>query len=264
MRLLPRISVPEVDSLLVKYRGLSVETIAGKTDETKPWQDSWPTAPTGGYPVESADLEAWRRQIISIARACGYPGESGRSKQREFDRQVTRILWERLSQVAVGDLMRGETWAFLTTVLLPDVTLWRFSGQGNEKGMPVRRRYLGGHRNVFQRLWTRAFLLRQDHVDDPYHLVDALSEDELVGLLERPNISANPEIAQAIAGTLVAFDPEIKKVGLKREEVHRAAMLRIRARFPVIALDFLDGDELGAELDSAYRKALEALRAEMG
>lgn len=262
MLLLPRISISEVDLLLDEYRGLSVNELAARTEQLRPWLKSRPTSPTGGYPVDSAVLETWRRGILSIAYEWGYPIDSGRDKQRgEFDRKVTKFLWQQLSEVAPGDLMRGETWAFLTTELLPDVTLWRFPGQGSDRGLPVRRRFIGGQRNAFQRLWTRALLLRQDTAAEPYHLIDSMSEDELVGLIERPNVSASPELAQAIARTLVGFSSDISDAGVKREEVHRGAMLRIRARFPVIAIDFLEGEELQAELDRAYWNALEAEKA---
>ena len=60
-------------------------------------------------------------------------------------------------------------WNFLSCDLMPEVVHWRFFHK-RDVYQPTKEalidRYLGGRRNCFQRLWWRAFCLRDLYSDE--------------------------------------------------------------------------------------------------
>ena len=62
------------------------------------------------------------------------------------------------------------------------------------------KRFTGGVRNAFQRLWMRGSTLdRGEDRPDRWGLVRALSEDAMVQIFERASISSDARLARAVA-----------------------------------------------------------------
>ena len=136
-------------------------------------------------------------------------------------------------------------------VLLPDLATWRFPNQND-------RRLMGGDRNTFQRLWWRAYLLSDASTDDPWHLLK-LPEDAMVGLMERPGISSNPEVTRAIARTISRIAEALPNA--KKEDGWRLAYKLIRQRIPLVNLDSLGPADLNEQLGSISTATLLRMNA---
>ena len=129
-------------------------------------------AQTGGVRASKEDLLLFRYEILAIAQKYGYPNKTNQEGRSKFDSDCARWLCSE-SQLIVGDALRSETWSFLSLVLLPDVCYWRFSQTGLKK-----IHVIGGAKNLFKRLWRRAFLLAADGGgSDALKYLDILSED---------------------------------------------------------------------------------------
>ena len=81
----------------------------------------------------------------------GWPTPMTRLGGPQFDRQLAAEL-HRQMHILPADAAVEDVWSFLSLVLLPDVACWRFPDRSEER--------LRGHfRNVFRRLWWRAYIL---------------------------------------------------------------------------------------------------------
>jgi hypothetical protein len=141
-------------------------------------------------------------------------------------------------------------------VLLPHVVRWRFPGQ---RGAPTStERFLGaqrGIRNCFGRLWWRAELLFDEPADDPYHLLAALGEDELVQITERPSIAGCQPLAKALASGIANLPAG---AGAPRMVVARETIRRVRRAAALIEVRALEPESLKSMVARAIDDALSA------
>lgn len=201
-------------------------------------------AQTGGQRVTPTQLTKIRQSVLKIAQRFGFPKEGTEKGKAEFD-AICAVWLRKQAGIEVGEGLRDGVWAYLTIEVLPDVAAWRFPQRN-------ARRFLGGVRNTFQRLWRRAFLL--DHAGDTRTLrecLTSLQEDSFVQLIERPGSSANPYIASRIAAAWIrasknpAYGP--------MEDLHRKVMKELTQIGAVISLDYLPELELDTLFDKLYR-----------
>lgn len=240
MILFPRLSKLEAERRFGEIEHLSVADLFVSDVRVS---DEATFAQTGGTRITREELKRIRQSVIKIAERFGFP-EAGNEKTRaEFD--ATCAVWLRKqANIESGEGFRDEVWAYLTIELLPDIAAWRFPNRN-------ARRFLGGVRNAFQRLWRRAFLL--DHAEDAKKLRDylkSLQEDSFVQLIERPGSSANPYIASRVAAAWVRAS-EVPELG-PMEETHRKVMKELTQVGAVICLDYLPECELDSLLDKLY------------
>jgi hypothetical protein len=124
-------------------------------------------------------------------------------------------------------------------------------------------RFLGagrGLRNVFGRVWWRGELLRDADPPagrDPYWLVDALTEDELTGIVERPRAVATRTLAVALARALV----ETNCHGVPRTLVAREGLKQLLRLGYFVEFDALEPHELSVACESLFRRSVMNLRA---
>lgn len=245
---------PRLSPVQVRER---LQTIAGRSPRqlselaTSSFQDAI-FAATGGGRVNTAVLDQVRNRLLSAAEKYGFPDEST-SSPVAFDPTASAILLHDLP-IAPGEACRDDAWSFLTTMLLPDLTTWRFPDQ-NE------RRFLGGARNAFQRLWWRAYLLEDAGAPDPLWLV-RLPEDALVGLMERPGISSNRRVAREIARAIRTIADTLPASA--REGGWRLAYKRIRQRVPLVNLDVLPDNSLIQQLNEICTAVMTETRIAAG
>lgn len=205
---------------------------------------------TGGRRTSNAELQSLRDRVLEIARNEGFPQPVRQEAAARFD--VKAAIELSALPMAPGEAARDDVWAFMSLVLLPDVACWRFSDR-NE------RRLLGGVRNVFQRMWWRAFVLRDPDSRDEWHLL-RLPEDALVGLMERPGISSNPVVAVEIARTIESLAGSVAPGD--REDAWRDAYKRVRQRIPIVNLDWLPSGELRSLLQGIAKDTADAFAEE--
>ena len=197
-------------------------------------------SPTGGNRIPIPNLRELGKSIRGIAEKAGYPSiEVSDRATRLFDVDTGQLLYRQL-QISTNEASRAGVWEFLTCILLPDVVRWRFPGRG---ATPVTHaeRFTGGIRNTFKRLWRRAFILSDPNQSDPCHLVRQLSEDELVQVTERPQASANRDLARV---TVELFLKTVESTHMvERERLMREAQKRLVRKLPVICFEALNLSE---------------------
>ncbi len=132
-------------------------------------------------------------------------------------------------------------WSFISLVLLPDVTFWRFR---NKKLRNDYERALGYPRNVFRRLWWRAYTLGLVDESAP----SAMYEDEAVGILERPSIGGNRRLASTIAAI------HLRRFGkaARRTDIMRDALKRLRRLHAFTNFHGLTDDQLISVVEECF------------
>lgn len=202
---------------------------------------------SGGSQLDLAVLSAFRSRILAIANECGFPERGSTADRARFDHLVTAFLAD-FPQLTSGEADRDDVWAFLATVLLPDVAQWRFSGRSAE-------RFHGGVRNTFQRLWMRAWALDRgiEAGEDRWLYTKELTEDALVQLTERPSIGADPGLCKAIAKSWIETSKRIGRSSM--EDVMRRAIIELRIRNEVRMAAALTDEQLEPSVADAFATA---------
>jgi hypothetical protein len=200
--------------------------------------------------VTKERLEELQISIRSVAAECGYPrpAAKGSPATRDFDQRTCGLLFDRMG-IVVADAANDGVWSFLSLVLVPDVSFWRFP---NRREREDYERLLGRPRNVLRRLWWRAYNVGAD-------LGARLLEDEAVAILERSAIGGNPTVARTIAR--IHLECISAHPSLQRTEVLRDAMKRIRRLAAVVSLGGLLSDELTSLVTEAFDASVTALQS---
>lgn len=245
--LLPRLDNVGVRRLLAVPHLLRDATIADRMTYAA---GSVTYAASGGSRAVSGELDQLRGGVIALARQCGFPDGGKATRKSSFDAECAAWLAEQVS-IRGGEALRDDVWAFIASCIAPDVALWRF-----EDAHPDR--FQGGLRNTFQRLWLRAMALdRGEQAHDRWQLVQALSEDAAVQIVERPSIGADPVIARAIAE---AWVETAARIGTRRmEAVTRAAVRRIRIANEIICFGVLAEAELSKQFQHFFDQAADGI-----
>lgn len=206
---------------------------------------------SGGVPATQEQRDELAGALREAARNCGFPSLTDQAGQQAFDRAACRILAdnEMLAQ-AGGDTLREACWAGLTVLDLPDLAIWRH--QKKDAGMSIHR-LRGGVRNFLRRLWLRNRALMKNGESDArrWELIDELTEDAVVQIIERPALSANPKLAQAIAKVWKEFSKKHSNM----EDIMRVATKRLRVRNEILLLGALDRAEIEKEVLHVFNAA---------
>lgn len=167
---------------------------------------------------------------------------------RYFDVMAARVIRSEMD-MTMSEAASVGVWSFMGCVVFPDVVRWRFPGQLGEPTPSHRMLGSGrGVRNALGRLWWRAELLRDEAAADPYHLLEDLSEDELVQITERPSIAGNRRLAKHIGRAIAGLE-----IGPKRQAVSRDTSKRIRRRLAFVDLRALPE----ADVEAFVRECLD-------
>lgn len=250
--LMPRLSPFGVDACLADLE----QFIAAAGQNLRP--DQLPSgvsyAASGGTPVAPAALGELRDALLEIGRQCGFPERGGTRERARFDSLAAAFLHES-PLLRGGEGLRDDVWAFLSTILMPDLTSWRFGAQAGE-------RFHGGIRNTFQRLWIRARILDRGFGHTArWELLERLTEDALVQITERPSVAADPRLARAFAESWVKASTLVGQSNM--EERTRAAIIRLRLRGQIQILASLPDAALADFMDSLLAP-VEAARPQQG
>ncbi len=163
-----------------------------------------------------------------------------------FDSAAGRVLYESLDIIPADAAAEG-VWSFLSLVVLPEIGPWRFPDRAQD-------RLLGHPRNVFRRSWWRAHVLGPD-LDAAPERQQPLGEDELVQIMERPTLAANPTVACAVRDGIFRG---AGRVPAARSEFARDLTKRMLRLTPFIAVDLLSVQELDSLLDQLIEQSAAA------
>lgn len=197
---------------------------------------------------DSIFIDSLGTAIREHAENQGFPLSTSEAKRSVFDTEVSKLLGVQ-SKLQTGEGLRDDVWAFLTTVVVPDVVGWRFPDMAVE-------RFHGGIRNALQRLWIRGNSLdlgegRQDR----WIFLEELTEDAMVQIFERASLSSEPRLAQAISASWLRT---VNDVGRSRmERVMRSAVKLIRLRNEIVDLGAVSTEECRRQVDELFQKAVD-------
>jgi len=243
-RYFPRLQRETARQLLADYSEKSIPSLADRSSIESEKSYWYPTAPSGQRATAEM-LKAFQSTMRDIATKHGYPAvPSQKDRARvQFDRDVVPEI------LAVAPLLPAEAaneavWSFLSLVVVPDVALWRWP---NTRQKYDYERILGYPRNVFRRLWWRAYTFGSG-ADSVGHL---LLEDEAVAILERTSVGGNRVLARAIAEIHVH---RFQTAG-KRTDLLRDAMKRIRRLHAFVAFHALTEGEIRTLVSDAFDQA---------
>lgn len=205
-------------------------------------------APTGGQRVPPERLQHLRREVLAIAHDFGYPMSEvrGATAGQEFDRSVAPRV-RACADMAPAEAEVPGVWNMLSTVLLPDVTLWRW-GFGNKE------RWIASDltRHAWARLWWRAELLGPAPDDEGPGLLERLQEQDLNQLLERTRLAGDARLVRALA---TAYLDTLQRP--EAEHVNRRVLIRDAGTRVLRMTGWLDPHSLDdAALDALMRSAV--------
>lgn len=256
--LLPRLKAHGVSIILERFREIA-PTARDGIDLLSENASLKSSAPSGGARADAVAVSI-TFELRRIAERSGFPSATTQSAKSQFDREAAIYLAQR-EELASGEALRDDVWAFMTTVLAPDVVIWRFADKKRE---PVER-FAGGVRNSFQRLWTRGTILdRGKGHPERWGLVEQLTEDAMVQIFERASIGGNPPLAKAVAEGWLRTSEKLGRGSM--EDAMRFATKVIRVKNQIIDLAYLSPAELDQvvseafDLDAEKRKALVTAR----
>lgn len=258
MKLLPRLDRSEINLVFARITEFNAgpETaleLVNKSELRPHWN------PSGGIPISERERKEFAEKLRTIAKECGYPKLPNTVNQQRFDRSVCRALADSIILLEAGaDTRRSACWAGLSTLLVPDLAVWRHAGDGKKISAD---RLLGGQRNFLRRLWLRTQVLVLDvnaEEASKWALIDGLTEDAFVQILERPSIAGDKRLSTMIGMEWLSLHAR----GVDMEPVMRLATRRIRALAQTRMLVALDDGELRSIVANAFDYAMTQLQGE--
>ena len=249
MLLYPQLPRPVAQDLASKLEGMEIAAFQGVASLDHP--DVYYT-PTGGRRTDQKHLARLRDSIVAAAKGLGFPTGGTEEHRAEFDQNAAMLLHTTMN-LSANEASRAGVWEFITCVLLCDVVRWRFPG-GTE-GTPSER-FLSGRRNTFQRLWWRAFVLHDSMQQDPYHLLRALGEDEVVQIMERPFLAGSAPLARAVARQLL--EAAERHGSVSRRQLIREGQKYIRRLAFFTAFDAVEPASLELVVKDVFDQVAEA------
>lgn len=243
--LLPRLSKAGVVIILARHEpGFPKPLDSATAFSTYPELISY--AASGGRRAPDVSF-AIGEELRQIAKESGAGSTLSRA---EFDRNAAVYLASHPA-LGHGEALRNDSWAFITSIVAPDVVEWRFPDAG-------RSRFEGGVRNAFQRLWLRGRALdRGKEHPHRWELVHAFPEDAAVQIVERPSLGGRSRIARAIGEGWLEMKKETPQS--RQEDVMRSAIKILRLQNQIVDLQFLSDDDLLSSVRQAFTKARPAL-----
>lgn len=201
-------------------------------------------AASGGRRIGEAGVQGLVDSLRSIAGDHGFPDDPGKADLIRFDRVAAEQIHRTMKITAVEAAHRG-VWTFLAVVAMPDITLWRFSGENVERWIATDLT-----RHMFARLWWQAetFATVVDGSVD-YSLLRKLSESDLNQITERRSIAGVTPLARSIARVATEGGDG------GRRKVLRDAVPRLRRLMAFIDFSVLNDDQLDDRVRAIFREA---------
>ncbi len=198
-------------------------------------------AATGGLRVSEDHLQTIQDGIRAIARDEGWPNSATVQQRLSFDARGAEFLADELG-IIPSDAGSDGVWLFMSLVLAPEIAPWRWP-TWNE------RRFLNHPRNTFRSMYWRGYVLG-------YPILSEFGEDEIVAIIERPSLSANPDFARAIFRILAPIREDLSGTGPML--VMRDFAKRIRRMTPFLCIDALSDSQMESLLTELLTATLDA------
>lgn len=169
-----------------------------------------------------------RDDLTALAAEFGFPQEAGPQRRIDFDRAAAPVMRKHLD-LDWAEAGEREVWSFLALIALPDLTVWRFGLENDERWIASDLT-----RHAWARLWWQALVF--EGAED---VLRELGESDLNQLLERRSIGGDPRLVRAL-GRAVVEAPAY----LQRRVLIRDATQRLRRRLAFLEVRSLSNDQL--------------------
>lgn len=258
VKLFPRLPLPVAKKLAAERAGISIleaRNVSGVAHRTATY------AAVGGQRITDSELEQLAERIREVAVEHGYPKKCTQHQTATFEARCAAVLHDE-AEITATEAAREGAWAFLACILLPDIVRWRWGGVRSPED-----RFVGGERglrNTLGRLWWRGYMLEDrwwaEH--DRHELLHLLSEDQIVGFVERPRAFLSPLAAVAVSRMVLAVR---STTGTRGQEVE--LMRDVTKRFlrlgTFVSYESLEAEEMKALAGKMVNESLVRLgRAE--
>jgi len=248
--LYPRLLSDRAALLFGEYRQLSISEL---TERVAFAHESSVYVATGGDRVTADRLRELREGVLILAARAGFPNNSDRVRNAEFDLALAALLHAETGMVPAEAAAR-DVWAFLALVVLPDVAFWRYPH-------PPKDRILGTDltRHVLGRLWWRAQLVRSPDASAPYGALKILGEaafDQIYA--RRAALGGSPHLVRSILRVWDTLDLQ----GLNERETLRDFLKRLLRLAPFVLFDAVEEEALDDELRAVAQQSVGAQRGQ--
>lgn len=189
--------------------------------------------PTGGEAPTSADLQAWRHDVMGRLQGT-------RTGTKKHNDRHGAVLGQAISECidpSPSDAAHDGVWSYLSLWLFPDVVLQRWGITSGEE-LPVDRwvgAALGRDRNYLKLSWRRWQVLG----DLMFEGTSPLGEDEFGALLERTSMARNTRLIRAAALQVLEFSGTSSRMDFTRTFMKELTYLS-----GPLQLDALNDEEL--------------------
>ncbi|WP_330290704.1 DNA cytosine methyltransferase [Streptomyces sp. NBC_00576] len=246
--LYPRLLAEQARPLFEAYRTLSIAELTGRATVS---HESAVYVATGGDRISADRLRELRTGVLDLAGRAGFPDDSDRTRNADFDLRLAALLHAETGMVPAEAASR-DVWAFLALVLLPDVAFWRYP-------QPPKDRVLGTDltRHVFGRLWWRAQLVRSPDAPDPYSALSILGEaafDQIYA--RRAALGGSPHLVRSILRVWNDLD----LAGHNERDTLRDFLKRLLRLAPFVLFDGVAEGALDDELLAVAQESVDAQR----
>jgi hypothetical protein len=188
-----------------------------------------------GTHITEKELDDIYFEMLGVAQSLGYPNK--RDKRIDSDGPWAEILHKRMG-ISRNEASKTGIWNALSCHYMPNLVAWRWEDPNKNTEGPSDRWITQSkrERHAFARLWWRAELLMDDvQTHNPYQLLYDLGEDEMVQLMERPELAAHPKICRAFAKY------HLKKTKNKpTRDSLRKGIKNLRLRASILDLDLIE------------------------
>lgn len=244
-RRFPRLSAARAKVAVAQLSGKSNEQLQLES-RVLPSLETEQFAATGMQRVSPSELRSLQEHVRARATAAGYP-DGGVGARPEVDRAIAKSLAE--LDLPVGEMLRPDVWTWIAVHLFPDYLTWRWA---RPDGSITEARVSGPiYRNALGRLWLRGVVFdRGAESSNRWALMEGITEDASVAILERTTVSADHRVARAVAEAWIATGI----VGTAAEVLLRRAMVFFRVQAALIEAVALDDIELKRLVNNAFLK----------
>jgi hypothetical protein len=232
-------------------------------DPTSPSELRW--GPKEYLEFREKALSAFARAKITLEELRA-KGDRKTTRTRVIDIELYKLF---ANEFPISPFEAGveSNWEYLALVVLPDLVLERHPVKQSlhdsidfedfedgdledDRSSVLPKRFKGGERNAFRRIWIRAHAARRD-----LSLLEEALEDNLVAVFERTRVSQNPTIAMSVLNAMQRLRDLESDPNATFEDIVRDAMKRVVRLMSVKNLDVLPEELLN---DETYKLFLEA------
>lgn len=202
-----------------------------------------------GQRVRPTQIDRARSALVELATDLGFPEEDLSDPHKNaFDRAVAHRLVQDLD-ISWSEAANRELWNFVTFVVLPDLTRWRWASARSFTDERWVARDLMRH--TWARLWWQATTFRGHDA-----LLDRIQESELNQLFERRVIGGEPHLVVATTGAIL---DAIDEGRAPRRELFREVTKRLRRATVYLDTSAMTPGELRTMVDRLAEDSITAL-----